>query len=101
LLSWLALSFGLPWPAWAGIAVVAALLAYEHSLVKSSDLSKLDAAFFTVNGYSGWAFLLAGALPPRCGAFEPCDGLAKSRNSLHCGKECKNHGIIGAWMHRG
>jgi 4-hydroxybenzoate polyprenyltransferase len=58
LLSWLALSFGLPWPAWAGIAVVAALLAYEHSLVKSSDLSKLDAAFFTVNGYIGMAFLL-------------------------------------------
>lgn len=58
LLSWLALSFGLPWPAWAGIAVVAALLAYEHSLVRSSDLSKLDAAFFTVNGYIGMAFLL-------------------------------------------
>src|SRR5213078_3480392 len=31
-LAWLALSFGLPWPAWAGIAVVASLLAYEHSL---------------------------------------------------------------------
>jgi 4-hydroxybenzoate polyprenyltransferase len=58
LLSWLAFSFGLPWPAWAGIAVVAALLAYEHSLVRSSDLSKLDAAFFTVNGYIGMAFLL-------------------------------------------
>src|SRR6202008_5009974 len=32
LLAWLAASFSLPWPAWAGIAVVAALLAYEHSL---------------------------------------------------------------------
>jgi len=50
LLSWLAASFALPWPAWVGIAVVAALLAYEHSLVKADDLSKLDAAFFTVNG---------------------------------------------------
>jgi 4-hydroxybenzoate polyprenyltransferase len=58
LLSWLALSFGLPWPAWAGIAVVAALLAYEHSLVKADDLSKLDAAFFTVNGYISLLFLL-------------------------------------------
>jgi len=58
LLSWLALSFGLPWPAWAGIAVVAALLAYEHSLVKPDDLSKLDAAFFTVNGYISMLFLL-------------------------------------------
>ena len=57
-LGWLALSFGLPWPAWAGIAVVAALLAYEHSLVKADDLSKLDAAFFTVNGYISMLFLL-------------------------------------------
>jgi 4-hydroxybenzoate polyprenyltransferase len=58
LLSWLAFSFGLPWPAWAGIAVVAVLLAYEHSLVKADDLSKLDAAFFTVNGYISMLFLL-------------------------------------------
>jgi 4-hydroxybenzoate polyprenyltransferase len=33
-----------------GVAVVALLLAYEHSLVKPDDLSKLDAAFFTMNG---------------------------------------------------
>jgi 4-hydroxybenzoate polyprenyltransferase len=58
LLGWLAVSFGLPWPAWAGIAVVAALLSYEHSLVKPDDLSKLDAAFFTVNGYISMLFLL-------------------------------------------
>ncbi len=58
LLGWLAFGFGLPWPAWAGIAVVAALLAYEHSLVKADDLSKLDAAFFTVNGYISMLFLL-------------------------------------------
>jgi 4-hydroxybenzoate polyprenyltransferase len=58
LLAWLALSFGLPWPAWAGIAVVASLLGYEHSLVKADDLSKLDAAFFTVNGYISILFLL-------------------------------------------
>ena len=58
LLAWLAASFALPWPAWAGIAVVAALLAYEHSLVKANDLSKLDAAFFTMNGYISISFLL-------------------------------------------
>ena len=58
LLAWLALSFGLPWPAWAGIAVVASLLAYEHSLVKADDLSKLDAAFFAMNGYISISFLL-------------------------------------------
>jgi 4-hydroxybenzoate polyprenyltransferase len=58
LLVWLAASFGLPWPAWAGIVVVAALLAYEHSLVKANDLSNLNAAFFTVNGYISMLFLL-------------------------------------------
>jgi len=58
LLAWLAFGFGLPWPAWAGIGVVAALLGYEHSLVKADDLSKLDAAFFIVNGYISILFLL-------------------------------------------
>jgi 4-hydroxybenzoate polyprenyltransferase len=58
LLIWLAASFRLAWPAWAGIAVVAALLAYEHSLVKPNDLSKMNAAFFAVNGYISLLFLL-------------------------------------------
>jgi 4-hydroxybenzoate polyprenyltransferase len=58
LLAWLAASFALPWPAWTGIAVVATLLAYEHSLVKPNDLSKLDAAFFAMNGYISISFLL-------------------------------------------
>jgi 4-hydroxybenzoate polyprenyltransferase len=34
----------------AGIGSVAALLLYEHRLVKADDLSRVDAAFFTVNG---------------------------------------------------
>ena len=58
LLAWLAASFALPWPAWAGIAVVAMLLGYEHSLVKATDLSRLDAAFFTMNGYISISFLI-------------------------------------------
>jgi 4-hydroxybenzoate polyprenyltransferase len=35
---------------WVGVAAVAGLLAYEHSLVRPGDLRRLDAAFFTVNG---------------------------------------------------
>ncbi len=58
LLAWLAASFALPWPAWAGIAVVAILLAYEHSLVRANDLTRMNAAFFTVNGYISLLFLL-------------------------------------------
>jgi 4-hydroxybenzoate polyprenyltransferase len=58
LLCWLAFSFQLPWPAWVGICLVAALLGYEHSLVKPNDLSKMNAAFFAVNGYISLVFLL-------------------------------------------
>jgi 4-hydroxybenzoate polyprenyltransferase len=58
LLAWLAFSFQLPWPAWVGICLVAALLAYEHSLVEPNDLSKMNAAFFAVNGYISLVFLL-------------------------------------------
>jgi len=67
LLTWLAMSFHLAWPAWAGITVVALLLGYEHSLVKPNDLSKMNAAFFTVNGYISLLFLIlwgAAALIP-------------------------------------
>jgi len=35
---------------WLGVAVVALLLAYEHSLVRPNDLRRLDTAFFTMNG---------------------------------------------------
>jgi 4-hydroxybenzoate polyprenyltransferase len=58
LLIWLATTFHLAWPAWVGIAVVALLLGYEHSLVKANDLSKMNAAFFSVNGYISLLFLL-------------------------------------------
>src|SRR2546425_308418 len=42
----------------AGVAAVVALLCYEHSLVKASDLSRVNAAFFTLNGYVSVLFLL-------------------------------------------
>jgi 4-hydroxybenzoate polyprenyltransferase len=49
----LLLPLGLPlgWLYYAGVAVVSGLIAYEHQLVKPDDLSKLDAAFFNMNGY--------------------------------------------------
>jgi len=42
---------GLGWIYWVGVVVVAGLLIYEHSLVSPDDLSRLDIAFFNVNGY--------------------------------------------------
>jgi 4-hydroxybenzoate polyprenyltransferase len=41
-----------------GIMIVAALLVYEHSLVKADDLSKLNAAFFTMNGVISVVFFV-------------------------------------------
>ncbi len=46
----------------AGIAVVSAMLGYEHWLLKGGDLSKLDAAFFNMNGYISVAVLVFTAL---------------------------------------
>ena len=59
LLAWLAWSFHLAWPAWAGVAAVAALLVYEHSLVAEDDLTRLNAAFFTTNGFISILFFLS------------------------------------------
>jgi len=42
----------------AGTAAVAAMLVYEHRLVKSGDLSRVNAAFFTMNGYASVLFFL-------------------------------------------
>ena len=41
-----------------GVVIAAILLVYEHSLVKENDLSKLDIAFFTMNGYISVAVFL-------------------------------------------
>ena len=56
--------FGLGKLAVAGIVVVALLLIYEHSLVSADDLSRLNAAFFTMNGVISvlFFFFIAGDL---------------------------------------
>ncbi|MGA8762379.1 MAG: UbiA family prenyltransferase, partial [Candidatus Sulfotelmatobacter sp.] len=51
-------AFGLGKLAMAGVASVAVLLAYEHSLVSASDLTKLNAAFFTMNGVISIVFFV-------------------------------------------
>ena len=47
----------LHWSYLAGMALIAGLFFYEHSLVRADDLSKIDAAFFTVNGWIGVLYL--------------------------------------------
>jgi len=47
---------------WLGLAAVAALLVYEHAIVRPGDLRRLDAAFFTVNGVISIVFFAFLAL---------------------------------------
>jgi 4-hydroxybenzoate polyprenyltransferase len=50
---------------WLGLIALAALLAYEHSLIRPGDLRRLNAAFFTINGIVSltfFAFVLADSL---------------------------------------
>ena len=61
----LGLTTGLGWFYWVGVVVVASLFVYEHSLVSPDDLSRLDIAFFNVNGYIAlilFAAVLGGRL---------------------------------------
>ena len=51
-------AFGLGALSLAGVAAVVGLLAYEHGLVKPNDLSRVNAAFFTVNGYVSLLFFV-------------------------------------------
>jgi 4-hydroxybenzoate polyprenyltransferase len=65
LLAALVFAFGLGRFAVIGLAAVCLLLAYEHSLVSKDDLTKLNAAFFTMNGIIAvvfWVFLAADLL---------------------------------------
>ena len=54
----LVVSFHLGPLSWAGVAAVIILLCYEHGLVKPNDLSRVNAAFFTVNGYVSVLFFV-------------------------------------------
>ncbi|HEY63499.1 MAG TPA: UbiA family prenyltransferase [Caldilineae bacterium] len=50
---------GLGWVYWLGMLSIAILLAYEHSLVRPDDLSRVDVAFFNMNGYISVTTFLA------------------------------------------
>ena len=63
--SLLALGFtaSLAWPFWVGVGIIAAMLAYENWLLRPNDLSRLDVAFFNMNGYvavTALVFTIAG-----------------------------------------
>lgn len=49
-LVWMGLTLNLGYFYWLGVIIAVAILIYEHSLVSPTDLSRLDAAFFNMNG---------------------------------------------------
>jgi 4-hydroxybenzoate polyprenyltransferase len=57
LLAWFAWLFSFGIAGWLGIAAASLLLAYEHSIVSPTDLRRLNAAFFTMNGVIAMVFL--------------------------------------------
>jgi len=50
---WFGIAAGLGTLWWVGLAVTTAVLGYEHSIVRSEDLSRVNRAFFTANGFVG------------------------------------------------
>jgi len=56
------LSADLSWIWWGALAAAAALLVWEHSIVSAEDLSRVDVAFFTINGWVGVGLFLGLAL---------------------------------------
>ena len=61
LLTATAMIAGLGWIAYAGIAIVAGILYWEHRLVTPNDLSRINVAFFNLNGYVSILLLLTFA----------------------------------------
>jgi len=57
LLAAVGLAGSMGWVHGAGVAIVAGLLVYEHSLVRPDDLSRVNQAFFTMNGLVSLVYL--------------------------------------------
>jgi 4-hydroxybenzoate polyprenyltransferase len=62
LLVWYALATGAGAFFWLGLAIVAGAFLYEHSIVRPHDLSRLNRAFFSVNGFIGIALFVCALL---------------------------------------
>jgi 4-hydroxybenzoate polyprenyltransferase len=62
---WFGALLGLGWLWWVGLVLTALAFGYEHAIVKPADLSRVNRAFFTANGFVGivlFAFALADLL---------------------------------------
>jgi 4-hydroxybenzoate polyprenyltransferase len=55
---WFGALVGLGWPWWIGLVLTASAFVYEHAIVRPDDLSRVNRAFFTANGFVGIALFL-------------------------------------------
>ncbi|MGI9517989.1 MAG: UbiA-like polyprenyltransferase [Pirellulaceae bacterium] len=62
LCQWLGMPTGLGWLYYTGVAAIAGLLFYEHSLVRPDDLSRVNMAFFNVNAIVSFGLFVVGSL---------------------------------------
>lgn len=69
--AWFGAAAGLGWLWWTGLGLTAAVLVYEHAIVRADDLSRVNRAFFTANGVIGiglFGFALADLVVHGLGA---------------------------------
>ncbi|GAA2607524.1 4-hydroxybenzoate octaprenyltransferase [Dactylosporangium fulvum] len=59
---WFGVLVGLGWLWWIGLALTAAAFIYEHAIVRPDDLSRVNRAFFTANGFVGIALFVFALL---------------------------------------
>ncbi|MEW2495067.1 menaquinone biosynthesis prenyltransferase MqnP [Streptomyces nodosus] len=59
---WYALATGAGFFFWLGLVIVAGAFVYEHSIVRPHDLSRVNRAFFSVNGFIGIALFVCALL---------------------------------------
>lgn len=59
---WFGALVGLGWLWWIGLVVAAAAFVYEHAIVRPGDLSRVNRAFFTTNGFVGIALFVFAVL---------------------------------------
>jgi 4-hydroxybenzoate polyprenyltransferase len=59
---WFGAVIGYGWPWWIGLALTAAAFGYQHMVVSPTDLSRLNRAFFTANGFVGIALFVFALL---------------------------------------
>ncbi|HYN95078.1 MAG TPA: menaquinone biosynthesis prenyltransferase MqnP [Pilimelia sp.] len=62
LFAWYGALVGFGWPWWLGLAVTAVAFAYQHVVVTPTDLSRVNRAFFTANGFVGIALFVFAVL---------------------------------------